>query len=567
MGCSSSSAIPAGEEDAFHSKYSLGQKLGEGTFGQVRSTKLRGRKNGQARNEPRAVKIIDVRGFGESADEAKLKDARHEAIVMEKVGEHENCVRLIEHFESKSLFYIVMEKCDGSLTEKLEEARVDEVDIVRLFWEMLRGIAHVHSVELVHRDIKPSNYLLFGGSKGALGTVKLADFGMATGPKNGKPALTGNCGSAPYMSPEMVSGKQYWQKTDVWSFGVTAYVLIYGDFPYMPKEMTSKAMKQKIKEGIPEPAFAPDPSSDVPIPSQSATDFLRTILQRSPDKRFTALEALQMPFITGRMGTSQSAVKVVQDKRLQYANTSVRSFRTAVQRTLMVESQLEEKRVDPTVAHKLDELLNMLQSTPHKAFTEGQKGLSGLVADRSRSREGHGDGTVKNRKYSKSRTLPVLASPSTPSLRLPSSDENLSRSESASATPSDPSSRGSHQRWAVGQEQHSSHEGLPCEVSAGRSTTRSQFNDEALTKALNAFIRGKSQDCSGRLSSGEEMVEHLKTGQGLMSLPTLLQPDSLKISTSRSKRKVVDGFCCGTTCGSLHALPESLQEREVFRRR
>lgn len=505
------------EQDAFHAKYSLGPKLGEGTFGQVRLAKLRARQRGEGRGEHRAVKIIDVRGFGENSDEQKLKDARNEAAAMERVGVHGNCVRLMEFFESQSLFYIVMEKCDGSLTERLEESRLDEVDVARLFREMLLGIEHVHEVKLVHRDIKPSNYLFSGGSKGNLGTVKLADFGMAaTRPRN-KP-LTGNCGSAPYMSPEMVSGKSYWQKTDVWSFGVTAYVLLYGDFPYMPNEMNSKAMKQKIKEGTPEPTFAPDPMSDIPIPSQSATDFLRAVLQRSPERRCTSLEALCLPFLSKvaasglLIGQSQSAAKLVPEKRLQHANTQMLSFRTAVQRTQKVEAQLEEdeKHVDPTVAHSLDELLNLLQATPHRHFTEGHQ-LSDLLEDSP-----FDDGTGKHRQFSRSRTCngafshlepkPVFPAETTPVDTPPvattqpsaTSSKDSGRSSKASLSTDVPNSSRSFgapgHEWLVGQEHHNSFPVMSLrEVSPGNASAQtepiSKFNDKALTDALNFFMQ------------------------------------------------------------------------------
>jgi len=39
---------------------------------------------------------------------------------------------------------------------------------------LLRGLAHVHKLNLVHRDVKPGNILL-----STHGTVKLADFGLA----------------------------------------------------------------------------------------------------------------------------------------------------------------------------------------------------------------------------------------------------------------------------------------------------------------------------------------------------------------------------------------------------
>merc|ERR1712032_479050 len=156
-----------------------------------------------------------------------------------------------------------------------------------------------HEVSIVHRDVKPENFLLGGEHRS---TVKLIDFGLsARKPREG--GLTGHYGTAPYMSPEMVSDKPYAEATDIWSLGATVYVCLYGDLPYLPPEhltkdgrVDSKVIRHAIMVGEPEPAFAPT-SEECLVPSLSATSFARALLERVPESRCTAYQALQLSFV------------------------------------------------------------------------------------------------------------------------------------------------------------------------------------------------------------------------------------------------------------------------------
>jgi len=219
--------------DAFQAEYKLGKKLGEGNFGQVRVATARSSK------EVRAVKIIDGRppsyvcSDGSDAADKTMEQARREAELMKLVAGHKHCLQLFATFQCNSSY------------------------LARLFRDILLGIAHVHSLNIVHRDIKPCN-ILFGGKDGE--TVKLCDFGMAEElPASG--GFTAHCGTAPHMSPEVVSMKSYAFKTDVWSTGVTAYMLLYGVFPYMPKDKAPMSMKKAIYLGKPAPQFTPAPAA------------------------------------------------------------------------------------------------------------------------------------------------------------------------------------------------------------------------------------------------------------------------------------------------------------------
>jgi serine/threonine protein kinase len=293
MGCTSSQRASANYasfgEDSFSRSYKVGSKLGRGEFGTVRVAKCRSTK------AVRAVKIINLSDADGNIKEDELEHVQAEAKIMQYVCEHPNCVEMLASFQEQSLFYILMEKCDASILDQFEEMTfASDAYLRRLFREMLMGIAHVHGLNVVHRDIKPDNFLL-GGRDGE--TVKLCDFGMAQLlPSKGY--FTSSCGTAPYMSPELVARKGYDFKTDVWSLGVTGYLLLYGDFPYRPRKNTPQAMKDLILLGSPAPQFA-SASRFGSMPSLQACDFVQRLMTRDQKERCTAEEALLSPFTTG----------------------------------------------------------------------------------------------------------------------------------------------------------------------------------------------------------------------------------------------------------------------------
>lgn len=307
MGCAAiGPSVSEGEDlggaDAFYEKYELGGKLGAGSCGHVRDCWIR------STREPRAVKVLDLRARSEPS---AVRIARHEASVWRiangstgrGVG-HLYVVRLFAAFLDQGFGFLVMERCECTVMQRLasESAGVIlESDLARILRMMLLGLEHIHNIQVVHRDIKPDNFL-FGGDDGQ--TVKLSDFGLAVNLSE-RPhgaasasggALTGVHGTGPFMSPEMAGGLGHGLKTDCWSMGASAYLMLYGDFPYMPEEWVPEAMRALIISGNPPPSYRPfDPS--LPLPSMAAESFVRMLLVRSPAQRCSAETALDTPFI------------------------------------------------------------------------------------------------------------------------------------------------------------------------------------------------------------------------------------------------------------------------------
>jgi serine/threonine protein kinase len=184
-----------------------------------------------------------------------------------------------------------MELCNESFQSFLQSAgdELTERAYSRIFGELLAGLSHVHGKGVVHRDIKPDNVMVGGG------IAKLCDFGLAgVLPPFGSAGLSGICGTAPFMAPEMLNRETYRTEVDVWSMGVVAYTFFYGEFPYMPKVKTPTEIKRMIRDGTTLPSFQAWP---LPAVSEEAETLVRALLNRSKEARIDAATALQFKFI------------------------------------------------------------------------------------------------------------------------------------------------------------------------------------------------------------------------------------------------------------------------------
>lgn len=89
---------------------------------------------------------------------------------------HPNVVKLFETFEMKKHIVFVMEICaGGDLLNYVWKWRKLKEDIAKfIFKQIIEGIQHIHSMNVIHWDIKLDNILLDGH-----GNIKIADFGVS----------------------------------------------------------------------------------------------------------------------------------------------------------------------------------------------------------------------------------------------------------------------------------------------------------------------------------------------------------------------------------------------------
>ena len=187
----------------------------------------------------------------------------------------------------------------------------------------------MHSLNRLHRDLKPANLLI-----NHKGLVKISDFGIAkqlletnhsaiSTPSSADGATSSNLttsrstdsdyeasqgvmkkahtfvGTAAYMSPERIDGREYSFPSDVWAFGLVMMALAKGHIP-IETQSGYWAMLHAIRD-------MPSPSLDMAGDwSDGFRDFLSCCLNKDPYHRWTCSQLLHHRFLQSRILEEQS---------------------------------------------------------------------------------------------------------------------------------------------------------------------------------------------------------------------------------------------------------------------
>jgi len=153
-------------------------------------------------------------------------------------------VSLYATFQDSVYFYIVMEVClGGELWTLLRDWDYFDDNRARFYGAcVVEALDYLHANNIVYRDIKPENLLVSTN-----GYLKLVDFGLAKQFK-GKHETYSFCGTADYMSPEVILEEGHSLSTDYWSLGVLIGEMVIGTPPFTKE--TKKQTYESILDGI-----------------------------------------------------------------------------------------------------------------------------------------------------------------------------------------------------------------------------------------------------------------------------------------------------------------------------
>lgn len=232
-----------------------------------------------------AVKVVTKSKLSREDDFA-LKDE----ISILKILKHQHIIYLYANYDEPSYYYLVTEMMRGGelfdrIVAKTYYNEKEARDVLKILFE---AISYCHSQRIAHRDLKPENLLLM--SKSDDRDIKIADFGFAKRVTSEECLLT-QCGTPGYVAPEILHGVPYGTKSDMWSMGVIAYILLGGYPPFI--EQNQRELFKKIKRGQYE--FHVEYWGQI---SGEAKDMIASLLTVDPKRRLSAADALENTWIT-----------------------------------------------------------------------------------------------------------------------------------------------------------------------------------------------------------------------------------------------------------------------------
>lgn len=146
--------------------------------------------------------------------------------------DHPAIPRVVDILDTGATTFVVMDYVDGSSLDRLLRLRgkpFDQDDAIAWGVLLCDVLDYLHRLvpSVVYRDLKPANIILRDD-----GSVRLVDFGIALDTARGDASGTRVLGTPGYAAPEQLTcAHDVDGRADVYSLGVTLYVLVTGHTP------------------------------------------------------------------------------------------------------------------------------------------------------------------------------------------------------------------------------------------------------------------------------------------------------------------------------------------------
>ena len=196
--------------------------------------------------------------------------------VYDCIEEHGQVALVMRLIEGKSLRGLL----DGSPEDGAPAGTLSVILTVHIGRSIAAALAKAHAENILHRDIKPGNILVMEG-----GEVLLTDFGISKPLKASEDDGTDltkadiMMGTAKYLSPEQVQGRELDGRADIYSLGLVLYECLAGHVPFRGENDQAIAVARLQRDPTPLGGIRPD------IPS-TVVSVIHKMLRRKPENRY-----------------------------------------------------------------------------------------------------------------------------------------------------------------------------------------------------------------------------------------------------------------------------------------
>ncbi len=204
-----------------------------------------------------------------------------EARAVNLIG-HENIVNIFDmNVIPPRRYYLIMELLEGKPLNVALKGPMDPKLAVPILAQVCDALDSAHEHGVVHRDLKPENiYLVRRGRNENF--VKILDFGIAklfASDSSEQTAAGMIVGTPEYMAPEQCTSQPVDGRTDIYSLGVIAYLLLSGKLPFQGGGVAGLLIAHQSQ--IPKPIHVVNPS--VPI---ALSEVVMKALSKAPADRY-----------------------------------------------------------------------------------------------------------------------------------------------------------------------------------------------------------------------------------------------------------------------------------------
>jgi serine/threonine-protein kinase len=199
--------------------------------------------------------------------------------------------RLIKHRRGFRLCAVtlIMELVDAAtLDKKLPQSHLEAV---KIFYQVARGLAHMHARGFVHADLKPSNIMVTEDDR-----VKIIDLGQGCAVGTVKKRIQGTPG---YMAPEQAHRQAITARTDIYNLGATMYWVLVGEViptAMPPKEDSDSLYTGAVDASMVRPPVPPNERNPAihPLLSRQIMDCVRLHPDERPESMMVVANRLEM---------------------------------------------------------------------------------------------------------------------------------------------------------------------------------------------------------------------------------------------------------------------------------